>query len=111
MVNRKERTIEVYKNVGAQMRLFKTMGSKLAVDISHVLSANDTDMFLRALHKIDEVCSRAEDNMFRDHPKISDEYLSVFYGDVGTAPRGDVDKTVLGMAREVADGLFEGKGY
>ena len=32
------------------------VGSKLAVDISGVLSAQDSDKLLRALNRIDEVC-------------------------------------------------------
>ena len=92
------------------MRLYKTLGTRLAVDISGVLSAADQDKLLRALGKIDEVCSRAEDNMFHDHPELTNDYLDVFYGSTDDAPRNDVDEKVLDMAKEAADGLFKGKG-
>ena len=41
MLQKNLRTIDEYKRAGAEMRLFKTLGSKLAVDISGVLSAQD----------------------------------------------------------------------
>ena len=110
MLDRKERTLETYMEAGAEMRLFKTLGSKLAVDISKVLSAPDQDMLLRALGKIDRVCSRAEDNMFHDHPELSNQYIDVFYGSTDEEPRNDMDKKIIEMAKEAADGLFKGKG-
>ena len=93
---------------GAKMRLFKTLGTRLVVDISQVLSATDTDKLMRALDKVDEICSKAEDNMFRDHPELSDKYIDVFYGNIGGKPRNEVDEKVIRMAREAADELFEG---
>ena len=95
---------------GAEMRLYKALGTKLAVDISLLIPAADTDKLLRARRKIDEVCSAAEDNMFKDHPRVSIEYLDVFYGVTYEKPRNEVDRKVIEMAREAADGLFKGKG-
>lgn len=109
MLNRNERTVERYMEAGAEMRLYKSLGTRLAVDISCVLSAADQDKLIRALGKIDEICSKAEDNMFHDHPELSNEYLDVFYGNTDSTPRNGVDEKILGMAREVADELFEGK--
>lgn len=111
MYRRSERTMETYMKAGAEMRLYKTLGTRLAVDISGVLSAADQDKLLRALGKIDEVCSRAEDNMFHDHPELSNEYIDVFYGSTDNEPRNGVDEKILGMAKEAADGLFKGTGY
>lgn len=111
MLRRTERTVEKYMKAGAMMRLYKNLGTRLYVEISGVLSAAEQDKMRRALNKIDEVCSKAEDNMFRDHPRLSDQYIDVFYGNVGDDPRNEVDRKVLGLAREVADGLFKRKGY
>lgn len=105
------RTMEDYMKAGAEMRLYKNLGTKLAVDISKVLSAADQDKMLRAMNKIDEICSKAEDNMFHDHPELSNDYLNVFYGNVGENPRNDVDAKVLSMSREAADELFKREGY
>ena len=107
MLKKDERTIDTYMKAGAEMRLFKTLGTKLYVDISRVISASDRKKLARALGTVDEICSRAEDNMFRDHPGLSAEYIDVFYGCTGNEPRNSVDRKVLGMAREAADGLFE----
>lgn len=92
------------------MRLYKTLGTRLAVDISRVLSAADQDKLIRALGKIDEICSRVEDNMFHDHPQLSNQYLDVFYGSTDGRPRNEVDEKIIDMAKEAADGLFKGKG-
>ena len=80
MIHKKERTIDLYKEAGAEMRLFRILGDILAIHISRVLSASASEKFMRALQRIDEVRSRAEDNMFHDHPDLSNEYLDVFYG-------------------------------
>lgn len=109
MKKRKDRTLEAYMKAGAEMRLYKALGTKLAVDISLLIPAADTDKLLRAMRKIDEVCSNAEDSMFKDYPQIPNEYLDVFYGNMNEKPRNKVDEKVLGLAREAADGLFKGK--
>ena len=111
MLKKTERTQERYMKAGAEMRLFKTLGSKLVCDISCVLSAPDQDMMLRALDKIDLVCGRAEDNLFRDHPKLSDQFLDVFYGSTDSEPRNEVDAKMIRLAREVSVELFERKRH
>lgn len=112
MVRKKERTMERYMKAGAEMRLFKNLGAKMRTAIGYVLSAADQDKLMRAVNRIDEVCSKAEDNMFCDYPNISNEYTDVFYGNnVEDAPRNGVDKKIIEMAREAADELFTGKRY
>ncbi len=110
MLKRSERTIDTYMKAGAEMRLYKNMGVRLSVDISKVLSAADQDKLANAMRRIDEICSKAEDNMFHDHPELSDQYVDVFYGNLEDEPRNDVDARVLDIAREAADELFTGKG-
>lgn len=107
MLAKKNRTIDEYKKAGAEMRLFKNLGTKLAVDISKVVSASDYEMLSRALHRIDEVCSRAEDNMFSDFPELGNEYIGVFYGNVGDQPRNHLDGEIINLAKQVSDELFE----
>lgn len=107
MLAKKNRTIDEYKKAGAKMRLFKNVGAKLAVDISKVISASDYKILESALHRIDEVCSRAEDNMFSDFPGLGSEYVNVFYGNVGDKPRNPLDEEVLQLAKKASDELFE----
>lgn len=109
MLKKADRTMERYMRSGAMMRLYKTLGVRLLVEISAVLSAADQEKMHRAMSRIDEVCSRAEDNMFLDHPELSNQYLDVFYGSTDTEPRNDVDRRLLEIAREAADELFDGE--
>ena len=111
MESKKERTMERYMKAGAEMRLFKNLGAKMITDIGYVLSAAEQDKLMRAMNRIDEVCSKAEDNMFCDYPNISNEYTDVFYGNVEDTPRNGVDKKIIEMARVAADELFTGKRY
>ena len=110
MLRRDERTLEIYMKAGAKMRLYKTLGAKLFTDISKVLSRQDQEILLKAMGRIDRICSRAEDNMFHDHPQLSNQYIDVFYGSTDGEPRNEVDKEIVEMAKEAADGLFKGKG-
>ena len=109
MVSKKERTIEMYMKAGAEMRLFKTLGVRLMVDISKVLLAKEQDKLMRALKIIDDVCLKAETNMFHDYPHLKDEYTDVFYGKIENESRNDVDMKILKMAKEIVDEFFEGK--
>ena len=107
MVREKERTMDLYMKAGAEMRLYKTLGTRLYVDIAPLLYKADLHKLDRAQELINEVCSKVDDNMFRDHPEISNAYTKVFYGTTADEPRDDVDKEMLTRAREVADKLFE----
>ena len=106
MLNRKERTIEKYINAGAQMRLFTTIARDMACKISEVVSAADADRVMKALHIIELICVHAEDNMFRDFPKLPGEYTDVFYGYTFEKPKNAVDEMVVERARESLDELF-----
>ena len=111
MISRKERTLDVYENAGAWMRLLKTVGTETMTAISPVLSAKDTDRMLKALDTISLVCSDAEENMFRDHPHVSNEYIDVFYGNVSDEPRNKVDAGILKRVRKNLEKVLYGKRY
>ena len=70
------------------------------------MSTADQDRMHRAIIKIENLCSQAESSMFYDHPKIPNDYLDVFYGDLITEPRNDIDGEVLQMCKELAADLF-----
>ena len=101
MNKKRNRTMDTYLKAGALMRLYKTIGAKVYATVGSVVSAADREKLLRAARGIDAVCSKAEDNMFRDHPHLSEKYIDVFYGTTEPEPRSDVDRTI--MAREIAD--------
>ena len=107
MIRTKERTIDVYKRAGAEMRLLKSVLSKVTVDVSKVLSATETDKLIKELDRICLICSKAEENMFKDYPKLSNEYTDVFYGALNYEPRNEVDAEIIETAKRVADELFK----
>lgn len=109
MLNKKERTLELYKRSGAEIRLLKATFGKLIHDVSCVLYAKDVDKLFKILDEIKIIGSKAEDNMFRDFPEISSKYLDVFYGDLDDVPRNKVDEEIIQKARTVADELFKRK--
>ena len=106
MLRKSERTMDVYKKLGAEMRLLKNLGTTVAVEVSKVLSAKDTDKLLKALYTIDSVCSQTEDNMFSDHPELGGEAVDIFYGNLNEEPRNDTDREVIELARKYANELF-----
>ncbi|RRG07466.1 MAG: hypothetical protein DUD30_00800 [Lactobacillus sp.] len=106
MVTKKYRTLDDYKKAGAAMRLFKAVASKLVVDSSVILSAADTDSLMGAVDRVERLCSRAEDNMFKDFPEVSNDYLSVFYGDLADTPYNEVDEEIHSKAKEIVNDII-----
>ena len=107
MKNKKERTLELYKKTGAEMRLMKTLSKKMASDVSLVLSASDKDKLGKALSIIDDISSKAEDNMFRDYPELEDEYINVFFGSFNSEPKNKVDAEIIKIAQTTAYEIFK----
>lgn len=107
MLNRKDRTMDLYMKAGAEMRLYRTLGGKLLADISGVLPAPEQDKLMRAMRRIDQIAFAAEDNMLRDYPELSNDYLDVFSGTTAGGPRNSIDRKVIELAKEAADGLFD----
>ncbi len=103
MLTKKERTIDKYMKAGAEMRLIKTLASRAFVDVDCLIKVSDQNKLRRVMIIIDEICSTAEDNMFRDHPQLSDEYINVFYGATNNRPINSVDAHVLEIAKDTAD--------
>lgn len=106
MLSRQDRTVEKYMRAGAAMRLFKTAYSEVITSLSEVMPKQDYEKVMRAMYKVDQVCSDTEDRMFREHPDLDNEYIDVFYGDLKNDTRNDVDKKVVQMAHEMSDRLF-----
>lgn len=109
MNNQKNRSLEQYMLVGAEMRLFKEIGTRLCVDASEVLTVPETEKLLRVRNKIDTICSDIEGQMFQYHPEINDDYVDVFYGNLHDEPRTAVDAEVVKKARAVIEKIFKRK--
>ncbi|MCR4621621.1 MAG: hypothetical protein K5663_06005 [Clostridiales bacterium] len=103
---KKERTLDVYLNVGAQVRLAKDAVGKAYVALGKVLKADELAKVRRALDLLDDAVNKADSRMYCDHPEISGNgYTSVFYGTVGIEARSQVEKEVLRLAKKYADEL------
>ena len=111
MLVKSNRTIDEYKRAGAAMRLFRSVAGKALVDVSGVISSRDQDVMERAINIIEDICSHAEDKMFADFPRLPNDFIDVFYGEVDDEPRNEVDREQIELARKVADELFERKGH
>ena len=105
MKRKDERTMEKYMKAGAEMRLFKTLGTRVFADVGNLIKASDRQKLTRALSIIDEICSNAENNMFRDHPQLTHEYTKVFYGATDNPPTNQVDEQILRLAKETSDAI------
>lgn len=88
------------------MRLFKTASSEVIATLSEVMPKQDYRKIMLAMDRVNQVCSDAEDRMFREHPELGDEYIDVFYGALKNDTRNDVDKKVVQMAHEMSEHLF-----
>ena len=108
MQSRKDRTVERYMRAGAALRLFKTVYGEVITTLSEVMPKKDLEKIVRAMDKVNQVCSDTEDRMFLEHPDLSNEYIDVFYGDVRNDTRNEVDWKVVQMAHELSESLFKG---
>lgn len=107
MLNKNERTMEVYVEAGAYARLLSDIGAKAAVAMSKVLPAKDVDRLVILLNRIDEIKCKADDQLFRDFPQIGHEGTDVFYGTLSQAPENELDVEVISAAKQKAKDLFD----
>ena len=107
MLKKNERTMDTYMEAGAYARLLSVIGTKAVVEMSKVLPAKDSDKFVVLLNRIDEIISKADDQLFKDFPGIGNEGTDVFYGTLNAEPRNGLDRKVIQMAKQKAMELFE----
>ena len=106
MLNKNERTMEMYVEAGAYARLLSDIGAKAVVAMSQILPAKGADRLVVLLNRIDEVKSKADDQLFSDYPNLGNEGTDVFYGTLSAEPRNGLDAEVIRMARQKAGELF-----
>lgn len=106
MLNKNERTMEVYMEAGAYARLLSDIGTKAAVAMSKVLPAKETDRLVVLLNRFDEIKCKADDQLFRDYPDLGNEGTDVFYGTLSQEPRNQMDEEVIGTAKSRFTELF-----
>lgn len=108
MTNKSEKSLDNYKLVGAEMRLLKEVIVRTYVDAYTLLPASERNKLYRAMSTINEICSRTEDRMYMAYPDIGHDYVDVFYGDLQTKPRTEVDAEVMKLARSIANKILQG---
>ena len=98
MIERKKRTLDLYKQIGAEARIVKQILTLFFVDVSSVLYAKDNDRAQKCDQVINSVISNAEDQMFRDYPRLGHDYINVFYGGLKQEPINEVDREIMTIA-------------
>ena len=106
IMKKKERTLEEYKRVGAQVRLCKVVVARTVLALSRVLTAEEYVKVRRIIALLDEAASKADDRMFHDHPELGSEYTKVFYGVLCGPAITVLDKEIRQLAKVAADEAF-----
>lgn len=105
-LSKSERTMDVYMKAGAEMRLFKTLGTKTYVEAERILTEKDRRCFGKAMDIIDELCSTVDAGMFDDFPQIGHDYTKVFYGASDNPPINQIDEQVHKHMKEIIESLL-----
>ena len=106
MKSKNNRTMEQYLETGALARLLSDVGAKTAVAMSRILPAKESDKLAGLLHRIGEIVSKTDSQMYKDFPDIGHEGAAVFYGTLSGEPRNELDGKVMDAAKEKALELF-----
>lgn len=108
MYRKSERTVELYKEIGAKVRLLKDVLCNAEVAMSEVLPAAEADRVINKLDTIiDEAVCHCEDQMYKDHPELDSRFNDIFYGNLKSEPRNDIDAEMIGRAQLEAKKLAE----
>ncbi len=86
-------------------RLMHELSVRLLVKTASVTTANERRKIGAAMDRINQVRSDIEDRMLHEHPELSNDYLSVFYGSTVGDPRNPIDEEVLSLAAQQAEHL------
>lgn len=77
----KGRTLDVYKEAGAWVRLYKDVSAQMLSQVSPLLSKTEKDKLYSAVNKINAIISNADEGLFRDFPDIGNKGCNIFYGE------------------------------
>lgn len=109
-------TLDEYTKLGAKVRLLTTLGTKMWVDVGHLLKASDLQRLRRALSMLDSISSSLAVNWFDNRSKLTEntdfptyDYESVFWGDTDRHYGTPVDAYMNKLIREVAEPLLPNK--
>lgn len=100
-MQRRKKTVEEYKHIGARFRALKMLASQTSVEAAKFIPKHEWRKLQNAIDTIGTYSSMIEDRMFRDYPELPDTYNSVFYGGLYGEPRNDVDAEIMKEARKM----------
>ena len=107
MLYKKERTMDVYATAGAYARLFKLVGHKMIHAMGPVISMKDLDKLIDLVqYRFGQIVSRADSQLFQDHPELGHEGTHVFYGDPTLPARDELDAKVCKQIEEIVRALL-----
>lgn len=107
MLMKKQRTMEIYKKVGAEMRLMKCMGNVLYVDLAKILPKKEIRKLHKALEKIHELAYTAENQMRMDCDCFEGNFWEIFSGPLKADPINHLDAEIIEKAKEAVNELFK----
>jgi hypothetical protein len=107
MLKEEERTLDVYKQIGAYTRLCKTLLAHWLVHADKVQTIKENEKLKKALNVVVKTSSELEAKMFREHAGLSPEYCHVFYGVVDGEPARDaIDAEILERIAGILKDLY-----
>lgn len=104
MIKRSDRTLDLYKTIGAEARLVKHFLTDFVVDASKIQYAKSSDRLSATMDVIERLISDMEDQMFRDYPELGHDYINIFYGGIFGEPINDVDSEIT---QKISDNLLK----
>ena len=108
MIDKKERTLDLYKRIGAEARFINRMMCKFIVDSSKIMYATDTAKLMNMSRKINLLISGMDSQMFMDHPELNHDYVNVFFGAPDSETRNNVDAEVKEIMADMLRELMGG---
>ena len=94
MIKRSDRTLDLYKTIGAEARLVKHFLTEFVVDASKIQYAKSSNHLSATVSVIERLISDMEDQMFCDYPELGHDFVNVFYGGIFEEPINDVDSEI-----------------
>lgn len=72
MHTQKGRTLEVYKEAGAWVRLYKDVSTQMLSQVVPLLSKTEKDKLYSSVNKINAIISNADEGLFRDFQDLEE---------------------------------------
>lgn len=102
-----DRTLEEYMRLGAYYTILKEIVVTTDVETGYLCGGKIAKNTSRAVEKIYQSCSDAEDCMFKDYPMLESDYVNVFYGGISGSKKTPVAKREKQMIKDILKEMIE----